>query len=158
MLKTSKWSFGLMLLAASTLSAQNPPQQGPPPDSLQASRDSAMNAVLKQIAGKEQMRAGDVFQNVTEMGDVPAERFLRIMNLGYSRSLGVTCSHCHTAGDFGSDDKQEKATARAMIKLVATIGNELRAIKTIKSEQPFVNCSTCHNGRARPGVRPGAGN
>lgn len=157
MLKASLSSFALMLLVASTLPAQNPPQ-GPPPDSLQASRDSSMNAVLKQIAGKEQLRAGDVFQNVTEMGDVPAERFLRIMNLGYSRSLGVTCSHCHTAGDFSSDDKQEKATARAMIKMVATIGNELRAIKTIKSEQPFVNCSTCHNGRARPGVRPGAGN
>jgi hypothetical protein len=113
-----------------------------------------MNAILQQIAGKEELPADSVFTNLKLLGSMPAGRLLRIMNQGYSRNLGVTCDYCHDTDDYGADTKREKETARAMITMVGTIAAELRKIPTIKSEQPVVNCGTCHNGRARPGVRP----
>lgn len=124
-------------------------------DTLQPKRDSAMNAVLRDIAGKEELPAKEVFANVTMLGEMPAGRFVRVMNQGYSRNLGVTCEYCHDMLDYGSDEKREKETARAMVRLVGTIAGELRQIPTIKSENPVVNCGTCHRGVARPGVRPG---
>ena len=134
--------------------AQQAPQAQ---DTLQPKRDAAMNAILQQIAGKEELPADSVFTNLKLLGNMPAGRLLRIMNQGYSRNLGVTCDYCHDTDDYGADTKREKETARAMITMVGTIAAELRKIPTIKSEQPVVNCGTCHNGRARPGVRPTAG-
>lgn len=135
--------------------AQQPQQQAQ--DTLQPRRDAAMNRVLQQIAGKEELPAEEVFTNIKTLTGIPAGRLVRIMNQGYSRSLGVGCDYCHNTDDYGSDEKREKETARAMVRLVGTIGAELRQITTIKSEQPVVNCGTCHNGRARPGARPPAG-
>lgn len=137
------------------LSPTQAPQSPAAQDTLQPRRDAAMNAVLQQIAGKEELPAEEVFTNVKLLGSMPAGRLVRIMNQGYSRNLGVTCDYCHNTDDYGSDEKREKETARAMITMVATIAGELRKIPTIKSENPFVNCGTCHNGRARPGVRAG---
>ncbi|MFN2316430.1 MAG: photosynthetic reaction center cytochrome c subunit family protein [Gemmatimonadales bacterium] len=122
-------------------------------DTLQPKRDAAMELVLRDIAGKEELPAKEVFANLKLLGDVPAGRLLRIMNQGYSRNLGVTCDYCHDTDDYGSDDKREKETARAMIRLTGTIAGELRQIPSIKSENPVVNCGTCHRGVARPGVR-----
>ena len=138
-----------------TSTAQQPQQ--PAQDTLQPKRDAAMNAVLQQIAGKEELPAESVFTNLKLLGSVPAGRLLRMMNQGYSRNLGVTCEYCHNTDDYGSDEKREKETARAMIAMVATIAGELRKIPTIKSDNPVVNCGTCHRGVARPGARPPAG-
>jgi len=140
-----------------TAPAAQQPQQQQAPDSLQPRRDSAMNAVLRQIAGKEDQPAESVFTNVKLLGSMPAGRLVRIMNQGYSRNLGVTCSYCHNTDDYGSDEKKEKETARAMITMVGTISGELRKITTIKSDNPIVNCGTCHRGVPRPGARPPAG-
>lgn len=135
------------------LSAQAQAQAAQAQDTLQPKRDAAMELVLRDIAGKEELPAKEVFANVTILGDMPAGRLLRVMNQGYSRNLGVTCDYCHDTDDYGSDDKREKETARAMIRLVGTIAGELRQIPSIKSENPVVNCGTCHRGVARPGVR-----
>lgn len=134
--------------SSTSLSAQAQAQ-----DTLQPRRDAAMELILRDIAGKEELPAREVFANIKLLGDMPAGRMLRIMNQGYSRNLGVTCDYCHDTDDYGSDDKREKETARAMIQLVGTIAGELRQIPSIKSENPVVNCGTCHRGVARPGVR-----
>jgi len=145
--------LGLVAVPA-TLFTPDPPQAQQAQDTLQPKRDAAMNAVLQQIAGKEELPASEVFTNMKLLGDMPADRLLRIMNQGYSRNLGVTCDYCHNTDDYGSDEKKEKETARAMITMVGTIAGELGRITTIKSEQPVVNCGTCHRGVARPGARP----
>ena len=62
--------------------------------------------------------------NVTEYKGVTAERLLRIMEFGFTRSLGVNCTHCHVAGQWDSDDKGAKETARAMSRMVIAINNE----------------------------------
>jgi hypothetical protein len=151
----------ILLLAILTVRLATPGASAPlaaqaqAQDTLQPKRDAAMEMILRDIAGKEELPAKDVFANVTMLGDMPAGRFVRVMNQGYSRNLGVTCDYCHDTDDYGSDDKREKETARAMIRLTGPIASELRQIPSIKSENPVVNCGTCHRGVARPGVRPG---
>lgn len=81
----------------------------------------------------------------------------------FNTSLGVECSYCHAedpdalpAGsgeepelDYASDEKQEKAAARAMIGLVMNINAEL--------EDEIVSCYTCHQGKSTPPFTPSAG-
>lgn len=146
--------LGIIAVPA-TMLTPTAPQAQQAQDTLQPKRDSAVAAVRRQIAGKEDRPASEVFTNLKLLGDVPANRLLGMMNAGYSRNLGVSCDYCHNTEDYASDEKQEKETARAMITMVGTIAAELGKISTIKSERPFVNCGTCHRGVPRPGVRPG---
>lgn len=147
--------LGLVALPATMLTPDVPRAQQAQ-DTLQPKRDSAVAAIRRQIAGKEELPSSEVFTNLKLLGDMPAGRLLNIMNGGYSRNLGVTCDYCHNTDDYGSDEKKEKETARAMVTMVGTIAAELAKITTIKSERPVVNCGTCHRGVPRPGVRPGA--
>jgi hypothetical protein len=93
--------------------------------------------------------------------------------------LGVQCNYCHVppaappggaapppaaagaAGgrgrggapqlDFAADDKQEKKTARVMLKMVSTVNDTLTG-EFGKSGSPVVKveCVTCHHGVAKP--------
>ena len=91
--------------------------------------------------------------------------------------LGVACNYCHVppappagappapaapaAGgrgrggapqlDFAADDKQEKKTARVMLKMVSTVNDTLTG-EFGKSGSPVVKveCVTCHHGVAKP--------
>jgi len=122
-------------------------------DSLVKDRTTHVNEVLASIAGKEQMPAEQVYKNIQMFKGMPASRLLAIMNRGYSNSLGVSCSHCHVVGEYDKEDKPQKQIARDMSAMVTTInGTLLKNIKNLKSTNPTVNCSTCHNGRARPGA------
>jgi len=69
---------------------------------------------------------------------------------GFSFALGTRCEHCHvekTPGshdlDFAADDKQEKQTARAMLKMVDAINQEYIA-KMGRTAPMRVECVTCH--------------
>jgi alpha-beta hydrolase superfamily lysophospholipase len=57
---------------------------------------------------------------------VPSERLLLIMNLGYSRALGVSCTHCHMEEDFSSDDKRPRRAAREMAAMHRMINDQLK--------------------------------
>src|SRR5215212_4624070 len=81
-------------------------------------RDSAAANVLRQIAGKENMPAESVFKNIKIFQGVPAGRVVNIMNRGFGRSLGVSCGFCHVPGEWASDQKEEKNTARLMFAMV----------------------------------------
>lgn len=91
------------------------------PSDIQKTNDAFVAKISKQIEGHEQEPAGKVFKNVHIMTNAPAARFLLIMNLGYSRALGVTCTHCHVEGDFSSDDKRPKRAAREMAAMHRSI-------------------------------------
>jgi Photosynthetic reaction centre cytochrome C subunit len=110
-------------------------------------------AILKQIAGKEDQPAGDVFKNVKFLKAVPAARLLKIMELGYATSLGVKCTHCHVTDDWANDAMPEKQIARDMISMVQTINNSLlKNINNLKGPDPIVNCTTCHRGQVKPAL------
>jgi len=109
--------------------------------------------LMKQIAGKENQPSEQVFKNIQIFKGVPAARLLRIMELGYSRSLGVNCTHCHVIDQWDKDDKPTKPIAREMAKMVQTINNDLlKNIKNLKGPNPIVNCTTCHRGQTKPAL------
>jgi hypothetical protein len=115
----------------------------------------ALADLRKEIAGKENEPAGKVFMDIDVMQNVTAGKLLAIMEKGYARSLGVTCTHCHVPGQWESNEKKEKEAARGMIRMNATINNELlpkvRGLDT--DHKPLVNCTTCHRGQVRPALQ-----
>lgn len=111
----------------------------------------ALEELKKQIIGKENEMAVKVFKNIQMLKELPAGRLLRVMEMGYGKSLGVTCTHCHVAGAWEKEDKPAKQITREMAALSATISNDLlKKIKNLKSERPVVNCTTCHRGQIKP--------
>ena len=112
-----------------------------------------LSDLKRQIAGKENQPAEQVFKNIQMFKGVPAARLLRIMELGYSRSLGVNCTHCHVVDQWDKDDKPTNPIAREMAKMVLTINNDLlKNIKNLKGPNPIVNCTTCHRGQTKPAL------
>jgi hypothetical protein len=81
---------------------------------------------------------------------------LDIMNGGYSRALGVRCTHCHVEQDFASDDKRPKRAAREMAAMHLTINQTLARMGNLESspEDRFINCATCHRGQVDPYEQP----
>lgn len=116
-------------------------------------QEQALAELRKQIAGKENLPAEQVFQNIQILKGVPAGRLLRVMELGYGRSLGVDCTHCHIAGQWEKEDKPEKQIARDMSAMSRAINTDLlKKIKGLKSDNPTVNCTTCHRGEKKPAL------
>ena len=115
--------------------------------------DPAVTELLAAIKGKENRPAGEVFRNVKLLKDVPAARFLRIMDFGYSRSLGVTCDHCHVEGRWEADEKRPKLAAREMIVMMGQINDLLGKMEHIDNTEPAVNCTTCHRGYVKPALQ-----
>jgi len=136
-------------------------------DSVNAARrDSGAAMVLRSIAGRENQPAESVFKNIKIFKGIPAGRLVNIMNLGFGRSLGVSCGFCHVIDKWDLDDKEEKTTARLMFAMVQTINKDyISKVPNDRGEQPVVNCFTCHRGNPRPigpdgqpqRVRPPAG-
>jgi hypothetical protein len=142
------WSTAALMTITSAAGAQ-----AAPADTNAARRDSLMNAVLATIAGRERMPAESVFKNIKVMQQVPAGRLLRVMNYGYARSLGVSCGHCHVVGEWEKEDRAQKQIARQMRAMVDTINRGLLAkIEGLESDNPVVNCSTCHRGMTKPAL------
>jgi Photosynthetic reaction centre cytochrome C subunit len=113
----------------------------------------ALAELRKSIEGQEDKPAVDVFMNITQYKGVTAERLLRIMEFGFTKSLGVNCTHCHVPGKWDSDEKGAKETARAMSRMVIAINGEyLKNIPSLNSANPSVNCTTCHRGQKRPAL------
>jgi len=117
-----------------------------------ARRDSGAANVLRSIAGRENMPAESVFKNIKIFKGVPAGRLVNIMNMGFGRSLGVSCGFCHVPGKWDLDDKDEKNTARLMFAMVQTINRDYISKVPVDSGMPapVVNCMTCHRGMPHP--------
>ena len=87
----------------------------------------------------------------------PAE--LRPLMSTYTRALGVRCTFCHVGEegkpirdeDFQKDDKEEKQTAREMMKMVNDINSTYLGHLHDRADPPVaVKCVTCHRGATRP--------
>jgi len=121
----------------------NPHQEG---------NDRFVQQISEKIAGRENEPTEQVFKNVQSFKGMPAKRLLLIMNRGFSRALGVACTHCHVEIDFASDDKREKRAAREMMVMHRMINDELKKMKNLEGESGdrAINCSTCHRGAVDP--------
>jgi hypothetical protein len=71
-----------------------------------------------------------------------------------AEALGVKCEHCHVQGNFPSDEKRTKQTARRMIDLTVALNAEYFAGQADPpagaSRFGRVTCYTCHQGAATP--------
>ena len=121
------------LVAALSIAAGSAPAQGKfPPDSLKNVQALPEGTTVKQLV--ETMR-------------------------GFTRALGVRCTHCHvgTEGqpletmDFAADTKPAKKTARQMIRMLQAInGEHLARLAERADPNVAVTCATCHRGITRP--------
>jgi len=122
-------------------------------DSLALDRAKYVNAIKETIKGKEELPAESVFSNIKILKGVPAGRILAIMNFGYSRSLGVSCGHCHDTNDFASEEKLTKQIARDMHEFAARVREDLNSIESLADRKPVtINCTTCHRGSIKPAL------
>lgn len=123
------------------------------PEAIKQLNDDSVATLSKQIAGREDQPAEAVFKNIKILTGVPAGNLLKIMQFGYSRSLGVSCVHCHVPGQWDKDDKSAKQITRDMSKMAHTIIFDLlRNIDGLKDRNPLVNCTTCHRGQLKPAL------
>ncbi|MBO6522813.1 MAG: c-type cytochrome [Balneolaceae bacterium] len=122
------------------------------PDTSEFDQEKALAELREQIKGYENEPSSEVYTNIQFLKDVPAGRLLRIMEMGYSRSLGVTCTHCHNPDDWSSDEKKEKIITRKMSEMGRTINMELRGIDELSDRRVAVNCTTCHRGDVKPAL------
>ncbi len=90
--------------------------------------------------------------------DITTDSLIRIM-AGFTRALGVRCSHCHmgeegqplSTFEFAADDKLAKRKARAMIEMVGRINDQHLASLEERFEPAVrVECATCHRGTTEP--------
>ncbi|MEO8573968.1 MAG: c-type cytochrome [Pyrinomonadaceae bacterium] len=137
------------------VNAQVSPAATPVPAATSAPFDqaAAIAKLKQQIKGRENDLAPTVFKNIQTMKNTPAGRLLAVMEMGFTKSLGVNCTHCHVPDKWEAEDKTQKQTARDMSAMVTTINKELlRNIKNLKGEPPIVNCTTCHRGELKPAL------
>ena len=87
--------------------------------------------------------AGQHFKNIKVLNEMPADQLGKVMNI-FSASLGVNCNYCHVEGDFAKDGKEEKESAREMIKM------NLALNKDYFNGRTEISCNTCHQGHTHP--------
>jgi hypothetical protein len=140
----------VLALLLATAAAPPPPKK----PSVQETNDQFAAKILKSIAGHENDSAEKVFMDIRieRLKNIPAAQFLNIMNHGYAKALGVTCTHCHVETDFSSDDKRPKRAAREMAAMHLAINKTLHDMKEIDDppDERYINCSTCHRGSVDP--------
>lgn len=131
----------------------NNAQSNVSPQSKPFNQAQVLKDLGEKIKGQENKPAEEVFKNIQMMKGIPAARLLRVMEIGYSKSLGVDCTHCHVPDAWDKEDKPQKQIAREMSAMVRVINNEqLKNIKNLKGPNPTVNCTTCHRGQIKPAL------
>ena len=102
-------------------------------------------------AAAQEQTVEQVQKNIKVLTGMPQSQLIPAMNF-FAASLGVRCNYCHVNNngqwDYASDEKEEKATARRMVKMV------LDANKSTFNGNPQVSCWTCHRARTSPPGSP----
>jgi hypothetical protein len=104
-----------------------------------------VRAEPQQPSAQAGQTAGEHYKNIQVLKDIPADQLPNAMQY-VAASLGVQCNFCHVQGQFESDEKPMKATARKMMRMVTSINAANYDIT--------VSCATCHHGRMEPERTP----
>lgn len=105
-------------------------------------------AAQTATAAPPEKTMGQTGKNIKVLNDLPESQLGTVMNY-FAASLGVRCNFCHVnkGGNnwvWEADDKEEKLTARAMIKMTMAIN------KDNFRGNVEVGCNTCHRGQNHP--------
>jgi hypothetical protein len=111
----------------------------------------------RPVAGQGGWRWPEEPENLKVLPPDTGGRELRAVMTGFTRALGVRCSHCHAGEegeplstyDFVSDEPAAKGVAREMMLMLGEINERIGAMETGESAVA-VTCVTCHAGRAVP--------
>lgn len=102
-------------------------------------------------AGPQEKTVDQTHKNIQVLKGLPDSQLGTVMNY-MAVSMGRQCNFCHVRKGndwvWESDDKEEKQTARSMIKMVLAI-NKDNFRGNIQ-----VSCYTCHRGRNQPNSVP----
>jgi cytochrome c2 len=125
-----------------------PEQRAARRDSIGTLRGMQRAQLMRDIAGKEDQPAGTVFKNVQVLKDMPAGKFVTLMDSTWGRALGRNCTDCHVANQWSSDSLGRKKTARMMAGMVEAINNEQLTKLPVRAGQASakISCITCHRG------------
>jgi len=92
-------------------------------------------------------RAGQIYQNVQVLGDVPVASFARTMAaLTNWVSPEQGCNYCHNPDNMASDEKYTKVVSRRMLQMTARINADWKS----HVADTGVTCYTCHRGQPVP--------
>lgn len=127
-----------------------PNSPGTPTSSQPDSDKTYLAALEKQIAGRENKPAEEVFRNIQLFKGQPALRVLRVMEKAFLPGLGVSCTHCHVPDAWEKDDKEAKKTARTMWNLQIGFNTQIKE----QVGRGVINCYTCHRGSTKPALVP----
>jgi hypothetical protein len=119
---------------------------------------SSVTATLPQPAQQPAVTAAQqdkpteqVQKNIKVLTGLPQSQLIPVMNY-FAATMGRRCNFCHVNNggqwDYASDEKQEKLTAREMIKMVLDLN------KTSFKGNLEVSCYTCHRGADHPASIP----
>ena len=104
-------------------------------------------------AAPQEQTVEQTHKNIQVLKGLPDSQLGPVMNY-FAASMGRRCNFCHVNNNgqwdwvWESDDKEEKQTARSMIKMVLAI-NKDNFRGNIQ-----VSCYTCHRGRNQPNSIP----
>ena len=132
--------------AAVTVVAQNPPPASPPGATPAAPPPNSPGA-----------RPEEPPKNLQVLPKTWSRREVIDVMRTFTAALDVECTYCHAAKDpkdfktidFASDEKEEKKTARLMLRMVKTINDDYVSKVAMPGDAP-VRCSTCHRGQTHP--------
>ena len=96
--------------------------------------------------------------NVKVLTGLYAQQFQDEMNF-IVQALGVNCNTCHVRGNFASEEKPQKQTARKMLEMVKAINTANFPDYKPKDGESLlgrVTCYTCHQGDTKPKTSVGA--
>ena len=141
-MRTASAVLSMLMLFATTARTQTAPKPG-----------AQVTEMIAALGANAKKPAGEVFRNVQLHKDMPADRFLRIMDVGYTQSLGVSCDYCHVEDRFEADEKRPKRAAREMIVMMRNINESLGKLQEIDTQDASVNCTTCHRGYVKPATQ-----
>jgi hypothetical protein len=121
---------------------------------------AAVALCLAPAAGAQPPRRPRPLENIKTLKGWNGDEVRAEMRL-MSEALGVKCDYCHVQGNFASDEKRAKHTARRMLELTMALNAENFASHTSgegQSKLGRVTCYTCHQGAQVPkqGAGPGA--
>lgn len=130
-------------LAASLVAARSPAAEPPQPP---AAKPQAPPAATQEKTAEQ------AYKNIKVLTGMPASQLMPVMHL-MRASLGKRCDYCHVAegNRYDLDTKEEKETAREMIRMVLSINKQNFEGRTA------VTCNTCHRGQEHPVRTPPIG-
>ncbi|MDQ0315473.1 photosynthetic reaction center cytochrome PufC [Amorphus orientalis] len=152
--------FGTLLFIAMMLTWERPPM-----DAVQLGyRGTGMDQIInprtaERVVAENQapepqpempaegQTAGEVYENVQVLGDLPDPQFIRLMTaITEWVSPEESCGYCHNYENLASDEKYPKVVARRMLQMNMHINTAF----TDHVAQTGVTCYTCHRGQPVP--------